>query len=576
MIKVKTFLKTIRIIYDGSPKRFITCLILLSIVSLFSPLYLLAVNNLITALTNNFSVENIIGPLIFFMAMILITNSKRTINLLGSYLWITAEIALQKAIIQKATSKSLTFYDTPSFYNSLVKANQSYGTALSTTMMFISAVFVTTLSVLTMTAYLAQIYWMIGTALLLMVGFKIISYVFTARNVQKLRNKQASEVRKNVSLADYICKKETRILGATSYFFDRWKRSNSLLVEENCKVERKNILCVFIFDSISYACYGLVLILAVSSQLQWANVDVADTVVLFVAMETIFISLDSIVLQLGNVLENISLTEDLFNFLSDSNDEMGSRDLTDEYAVSLKEVEFSYPLCENITLKSINVNIRNGENIAIVGKNGAGKSTLVKLMIGLYKPTKGIIEFGISLDLVDGSYENITAVFQEINAYCLTLGQNIAISDVRNMDDTELIEEVFADLFEENSLSRFSDGVNTKVGREFGGIDLSGGEKQRLAIGRAMFRDNTLSFFDEPSSAIDPLAEDKIYEKFLKISKEKTTFFITHRLSSVRFADRILLVDGGEIIEQGSHDELIAKDGQYAFLYNLQKNDFVR
>nr|WP_304971979.1 ATP-binding cassette domain-containing protein [uncultured Acetatifactor sp.] len=129
-------------------------------------------------------------------------------------------------------------------------------------------------------------------------------------------------------------------------------------------------------------------------------------------------------------------------------------------------------------------------------------------------------------------------------------------------------------IFGVNKFSKFNDGIDTVIGKEFGGIDLSGGEKQRISYGRTLFRPHKIVFLDEPTAAVDPLTEEKIYKEFIEISRDKTTFFITHRLASVRFADRIIVMDEGRIMEQGTHAELMEMKGLYSEIYRLQKESF--
>lgn len=145
---------------------------------------------------------------------------------------------------------------------------------------------------------------------------------------------------------------------------------------------------------------------------------------------------------------------------------------------------------------------------------------------------------------------------------------------MEQMGNSEKIKDILVNVFGINKFNKFNNGINTVIGKEFGGIDLSGGEKQRISYGRTLFRPHTMVFLDEPTAAVDPLTEEKIYQEFIEISKDKTTFFITHRLASVRFADRIIVMDEGRIVEQGTHNELMEMNGLYSEIYKLQKESF--
>ena len=297
-------------------------------------------------------------------------------------------------------------------------------------------------------------------------------------------------------------------------------------------------------------------------------------VVLFVAMETIFNNINAIVSQLCDLMQNTFLSNDLYYYIEDTSNEYIEKKIDKEEGISLKEVTYSYANSSKKALKNITLNIKPKENIAIVGKNGAGKSTLIKLISGLYKPTDGSISYGRNYGFTKEGYDNISIMPQDVVLYNLTLGENIGISHMEQMGNSEKIKNILINVFGINKFNKFSHGIDSVIGKEFGGIDLSGGEKQRISYGRTLFRPHTMVFLDEPTAAVDPLTEEKIYQEFIEISREKTTFFITHRLASVRFADRIIVMDEGRIVEQGTHNELMKMNGLYSEIYKLQKESF--
>ena len=242
--------------------------------------------------------------------------------------------------------------------------------------------------------------------------------------------------------------------------------------------------------------------------------------------------------------------------------------------IELEHVSFTYPGSRVPTLKDLNLTIRPGEKIALVGLNGAGKSTLVKLLCGLYRPTSGTIRVGgrpISSFGKEEYFSMIAAVFQDVKLLPLTIAQNVASDNGEDIDRQRVRQCLsLAGLWEMvDGLPRKED---TPLGRGVldDGIDLSGGERQKVWMARAFYKEASILILDEPTAALDPLAEQEIYEKYVEMSEGRTSLFISHRLASTRFCDRIWLMENGRITEQGSHEELMEKNGAYARLFAVQ------
>lgn len=576
-MKNKYFFRTIKLIYNNAPFRLVTCILLLVLVSSFPMLNLVATEYMVESFTNIFiSVNDFVVAVIFFILTLILNNTSSIINLLGSYIWISSEIALQKALINKASKKKLIFYETPEFYVSLQKAKEGYYSAVNTAMMMLSAVFISIFSVVLMVGYLMEIDWKITIVLVFITLINSLKFKTEAKNLQILRNKQASKKKYCEELSSYFWNKETRSYGASLYYFNKWKVLNEQLFKDKIMVEKKNRFFSFFLESISYICYAFIMILFIYKLLYINKVhsSLSSIVVLFVAMESIFTNTNNVVFQFGNYFKNTSLSENLFEFLSSEDNVEKERKFTDGVAVKVKDVSFKYPCANKNTINNINLTIKYGENIAIVGKNGSGKTTLVKLLCGLFEPSSGNIYYGKELLLSNVGYKNIASMFQNINIYYYSLVENVFISERDKEKNSNKAVEVLINVMGEKWIDKYPDGANTMVGRNYGGIELSGGEKQKISLARTLYRDSTIVFFDEPTAAIDPLAEEKLYKDILKMSKEKNTFFITHRLSSVRFADRIIVIDNGTIVENGSFEELINKNGCFANMYSKQKQGY--
>lgn len=243
------------------------------------------------------------------------------------------------------------------------------------------------------------------------------------------------------------------------------------------------------------------------------------------------------------------------------------------YLFAFHDVSFSYPNTETKILSKINLTFKPNETMAIVGQNGAGKTTLIKLLLRLYEPTSGYITLN-GIDIRKYNYEEYTkafsVVFQDFKLFSLEVDENIAGG--ADIDEERLwrsLKEVDLD----KRVEKMDKGVKSRLYNNNGeGIDISGGEAQRLAIARALYKDAPFIILDEPTAALDPIAEAEIYENFNQMIKGKSAIYISHRMSSCKFCDRIVVLEKGRVSEEGNHNQLIEKKGLYAKLYETQAN----
>ena len=237
-------------------------------------------------------------------------------------------------------------------------------------------------------------------------------------------------------------------------------------------------------------------------------------------------------------------------------------------------MSFCYNGAEENTLENINLNIKAGEKLAVVGLNGAGKTTLVKLLCGFYDPTEGeILLNGVDIREYNRvQYYNLfTAVFQDFNILPLSIAENIS-----QLPDGEFNTDKIADCLELadlagkiNSLPNGAASLLEKYVND-DAVQFSGGEMQKLMLARALYKDSPVMILDEPTAALDPIAEDKLYNRYNELSAGKTSVYISHRLASTRFCDRIIFIDNKKIAEIGTHDELLKSGGKYADLFEIQ------
>ena len=247
--------------------------------------------------------------------------------------------------------------------------------------------------------------------------------------------------------------------------------------------------------------------------------------------------------------------------------------------IRIENVSFFYPGSNIPALNKVNLHIRPGEILAIVGENGSGKTTLIKLLIRLYQPSEGTIYLE-GLDLkewdIDTLRKKIGVIFQDFARYQLLVGENIGIGDVDELEQDELIEEAAEKGMADEFVKGLPQGYKTQLGTWFkDGKELSGGQWQKIALSRAFMRSKAdILILDEPTAAIDARAEAEIFSHFRDLTANKISIIISHRFSTVRMADHIIVLEKAEILEEGSHEELLASDGQYATLFNLQAQGY--
>lgn len=424
---------------------------------------------------------------------------------------------------------------------------------------------------------------------------------------------------------DYF--KETRLLGAFGYFKRLYLQALDALQEIKFKASFKTGMLDILLSIITIAGYGSVMFLLFKCLLR-GDISVGAFAAVFASVEGLYGMIESMMrYSIGDMATQYGSINNYLDFLQMEEDMGEAYEPDEEIEINLDNVSFAYPsdagevnavagrefkydhyghlmdsdLLKDVkeeesvkekkyVIKNCSLHIKKGETVAIVGENGSGKSTIIRLITGLYEPDEGTVSYNgedISKYRRRDVYKNTSAVFQKFQRYQMTLRENLCISNVEKEADMKTPPEASTDkndtltnelnfISEQAGISldekTYPEGYDTMLSREFDGVDLSGGQWQRIAIGRAFYRNHGLIVLDEPTSAIDPYEETRIYNQFAKISKDKTSIIVTHRLGSVKLADRIVVMKAGNIVQTGTHDELIQDtEGEYARLYKSQE-----
>jgi len=402
--------------------------------------------------------------------------------------------------------------------------------------------------------------------------------MFRARLFKEAEDKTAPLRRQYEHYEQCICGREffaeTRHLGAFEYFFKLCKQILSQINDISLKASNKSNLFGLYMNMINAAAYIAVWVIMFFMVLN-KQISIGAFAAVLAALDDIRALIYFLVAW--NLPELAKVSGPVENYIAFMDlPETGGNDDEIEIRESIifDNVSFSYPGVEQQAVSGVSFQVNPKETIAIVGENGSGKTTLMRLLMGIYKSDVGSVRFD-DKDIADYSpsavSKNISAVFQRYMRYQISLSDNIAISRYNQNPDKALIEKSVQMAGVDIQDEILTDGYDTILSREFGGVDISGGQWQRLAIARGYYREHSLIVLDEPTSAIDPLEETKIYERFVDMSKDKTAFIVTHRLGSVRRADRIFVMDKGKLAESGTHDELMANGSIYANMYNMQK-----
>lgn len=544
------------------------------------------INALVNLLTVNSPVIKPIITLIIYLFVIEVVSvaSQKLEEILTSIHKDLISNYVNEQIIKKSAELDLSFFDSPMFYDSLLNVRRDSG-AVESMVWSVTGIVKSAIQLIASGIILSNLSIFFP---ILFICLNIPAVVIEKKFTEYIYNwmyNRAPEERKlgyiQAILTDRFYAKEVKLFNLFQPFFKRYKTIWKVwFTEKQAIIKRK---CFWaIFTSILPRAGLLFLTIFVVLRIVRKLLTIGDFSYYTGLGGQFTGSIYMLINSLSQIYDNQLRINNYKRFLTWQPKIIPNKGITLQNKnpyIEFKDVSFKYPNTDYYILQNLNFSISTREKIALVGLNGAGKSTIVKLLLRFYDPTEGQILID-GKDLRDYDLINVRkifgVVFQDFSNYAFTARENIGLSDYENINDENRIKYAAEMSSAYEFIKKWEKGFDTYLTKQFemDGHELSGGEWQKIALARSFFKDASMMILDEPSSNLDPEAEYQVFQHFADLCADKGAVFISHRLSSIVMTDRILVLENGKIIESGSHKELMAKNGKYAYLFNLQAEKY--
>ena len=431
--------------------------------------------------------------------------------------------------------------------------------------------------------YISIVLFLSPWILLFLIINVLISYALTMR-VKKYeysqKEKAADKDRRTFyvfdTMYDFAYGKDIRIYDLKNILIDKFKKFRGERIDISNDVQEKQ-LKVKIVDVILLVIREFVVYGYLIYNVLFRGMGIGDFTMYFSTINGFGDWMKGILDDLANIKAQNMYLDDMREFLEiKSEDKEKTRDIPidSSYEIEFKNVSFKYPKTDKYIYKNLSLKIKKGQRLAIVGINGAGKTTFVKLLCRLYEPTSGeILINGVNIQSFSKEeyYKILSVVFQYIKTFAFTVAENVSLENLEDVD-REKVLHCIEKAGVGDKINSLQKGIDTSLLKilDGEGVELSGGENQKLALARALYKNGKIVILDEPTSALDAVAEYNIYKGFDELIGDKTAIYISHRLASTKFCDVIAFFENGEIVEYGTHEELLKKNGKYSDMFNIQ------
>jgi len=563
-------------------------LIGVTLVQSFTPAGLaLTARGLINTVTTDLNTRtNDINILLFWLGLgfgltLAETMSRVASKYFTQRLYDDLNLGVTSDILTHAAGLDVSFFEDPRFQDIMERAQQNTAGHFN---QFVTNILTSATSIVQVVS-LAGILIVIEPFIALIIVLVGFPYLFFQWRVAKIKySKEHSRATKRRWIRYYTSQltnqqnvAEVKLLNLAPFLIKKFRLLMAQFRDQDRKLYLHSFTGSSIFSVLSTSAF-YVIFLWVAVRALKGSLTIGDVAIYAGITSRLGRTIENMILSITNAVENVLYISNLTEFLSIKQRTSVTSGLTPESRrgeIEVKNVSFTYAGSTQIILSNISLHIRPGETVALVGENGAGKTTMVKLIARLYDPTQGYIKFdGIDLRELSITYlhSQLSFVFQNFGRFEATAADNIAFGSWQNtIHDHERVKQIARLAGVHNMIEEMPQGYKTLLGRMFGEYTLSGGEWQKLAIARAFARDTSLFILDEPTSSLDARSEYKLFSRFRKLAKGQTTILISHRFSTVSIADRILVMDKGQIVEEGTHKELLSKGGHYSNLYRLHQ-----